>query len=784
MKRHRSRVWFNFAAALAIAALALTTNSIKMAAQQTAESPGAAVPTVIPFSGVLRDGNGKPLSGMVGVTFLLYKEQQQESAPLWLETQNVQPDKAGRYSVTLGSTSNTGLPNDIFTAAEARWLGVQIAGQAEQPRVMLVSVPYALKAGDAATIGGLPASAFVRANGTATAQAGGVGDSPMSGTPKTVKTSSPYGTNGYLPFWTSASTVQNSNLFQSGTGNMGIGTASPGATLDVNGTGNFRGLVTFAAGQTFPGTGTVTGVTAGSDLLGGGNGGNVTLNLDTTKVPLLAAANTFTGNQIVNGNLSATGVVTGSGYQIGSNLFDWGSATTGDALLGFAGNPSISGSYDTAAGWQALFSNTTGGYNTAVGTMALYTNSIGGANTASGLKSLYANTTGSQNTASGVTSMYNNTVGGGNTAVGHSSLYTNTSGSFNTAIGRLALPLTTTGNGNTATGYAAGEPLDGSAMTGSNNTFLGLFSGPSTGTLSNASAIGADAAVSESNAMVLGSINGVNLATADTNVGIGTTSPQTLFHVDHKVSGGGMDVAEISSGGSTDVASLIVQNTSGGGLRLRVGAGTGSGYIASSGTLALIAGDSGSPSFPNGPVMTMDSSGNVHIPGNLSKGGGSFQIDHPLDPANKYLYHSFVESPDMMNIYNGVVHLDARGSAWITLPSYFEALNRDFRYQLTSLGKPQPSLYISREIAGNRFKISGGKAGGRVSWQVTGIRHDAYADAHRIPVETEKPSQEQGHYLHPELFGAPKELAIGSLPSGKAAGQRSAVASLVAERKR
>jgi hypothetical protein len=152
--------------------------------------------------------------------------------------------------------------------------------------------------------------------------------------------------------------------------------------------------------------------------------------------------------------------------------------------------------------------------------------------------------------------------------------------------------------------------------------------------------------------------------------------------------------------------------------------------------------------------MSLDPSGNLSIKGNLSKGGGSFKIDHPLDPANKYLYHSFVESPDMMNIYNGLVTLDTRGSAWITMPDYFEALNRDFRYQLTSVGRPQPNLYIRKELSGNRFKIAGGKAGGKVSWQVTGVRQDAWANAHRIPVEVDKPAAERGHYLHPELYQA------------------------------
>jgi len=153
--------------------------------------------------------------------------------------------------------------------------------------------------------------------------------------------------------------------------------------------------------------------------------------------------------------------------------------------------------------------------------------------------------------------------------------------------------------------------------------------------------------------------------------------------------------------------------------------------------------------------------GDVHIAGTLSKGGGSFQIDHPLDPANKYLYHSFVESPDMKNIYDGVVTLDESGSAVISLPDWFEALNRDFRYQLTSIGTPQPDLYVAREVENNGFAISGGAPGARVSWQVTGIRHDAYADAHRIPIEEDKKPGDRGRYLHPELFGHAGDPPIG-----------------------
>lgn len=145
--------------------------------------------------------------------------------------------------------------------------------------------------------------------------------------------------------------------------------------------------------------------------------------------------------------------------------------------------------------------------------------------------------------------------------------------------------------------------------------------------------------------------------------------------------------------------------------------------------------------------------GNAHITGTLSKGGGSFKIDHPLDPENKNLYHSFVESPDMKNIYDGVVVLDQQGEAVVELPDWFDALNRDFRYQLTAIGAPGPNLYISQEIVGTQFAIAGGVPGMKVSWQVTGIREDAWANENRIPVEEDKPDHQKGKYLHPECFG-------------------------------
>jgi len=328
------------------------------------------VPTLVNFKGILTDVKGKPLTGIVGVTICLYKDEQ-GGAPLWMETQNVTADKSGHYTVVLGSTTTQGLPTDLFASGEARWLGVQAQGQAEQPRVLLLSVPYALKAGDAQTVGGLPPSAFVlaapaaigSATASSTAASTAEGVSPLTATDVTTTG----GTADFLPIFSGASTVIDSVLYQTGTGStakVGINTTTPATTLDVNGTGTVRGtlslpataaaiatagkdsqalslaasafnstsstalnqtfrlqaepagndtiapsgtlnllfgegatapsetglklsskgLFTFATGQTFPGTGTITGVTtaSGSGLKGGGTSGTLNLGLITT----------------------------------------------------------------------------------------------------------------------------------------------------------------------------------------------------------------------------------------------------------------------------------------------------------------------------------------------------------------------------------------------------------------------------------------------------------------------------------------------------------------------
>ncbi|MFZ0816701.1 MAG: hypothetical protein WAM78_14345, partial [Candidatus Sulfotelmatobacter sp.] len=449
---------------------------IQLTVAQTSAQTTSALPRLVRFGGTVKDLNGNLTTGVVGITFALYSEQT-GGAPLWLETQNATADSNGHYTVLLGATKPDGLPAELFTSEQARWVGVQVSGQDEQPRVLLVSAPYALKAGDAETIGGLPPSAFVLAAPMVTSSSTSSSNTTETvAPPAATDVTTTGGTADYLPIFSGATTIIDSALFQSGSGTfakVGIDTITPATQLDVNGAGTIRGtlslpsngvatatagkpsqglnltassfsstsatavnqtfrwlaepaandttapsgtlnlqyglgtatptetglkisskgLFTFATGQTFPGigtltgittaagsglsgggttgtlslkvpaagitnamladskitlnstttggltapgamtlgstytlglkacaanqileysgttwicvaptgTGTITGVTAGTDLTGGGTGGNVTLNLDTTKVPQLGASNTFAAGQTING---------------------------------------------------------------------------------------------------------------------------------------------------------------------------------------------------------------------------------------------------------------------------------------------------------------------------------------------------------------------------------------------------------------------------------------------------------------------------------------------------
>lgn len=203
----------------------------------SADSDAVTFPRIMRFSGVLPE---KQDGAVVGVTFALYKDQT-GGIPLWQEVQNVRTDATGHYSVLLGSTQSEGLPVDLFTANEARWLGIRVENGEEQARIALVSVPYALKAGDAETLGGKPLSAFVLSQveknsstyptGSTTAITATVGS--IGSTTSTIAATSTQTAN-YIPmFVDAAGTLGNSNIFQNVSGNVGIGQTNPHARLAV-----------------------------------------------------------------------------------------------------------------------------------------------------------------------------------------------------------------------------------------------------------------------------------------------------------------------------------------------------------------------------------------------------------------------------------------------------------------------------------------------------------------------------------------------------------------------
>lgn len=224
-----------------------------------------------------------------------------------------------------------------------------------------------------------------------------------------------------------------------------------------------------------------------------------------------------------------------------------------------------------------------------------------------------------------------------------------------------------------------------------------------------------------------------------------------LYSTPGGLAGSAISFKEIDSSGLIVNTWGIYRRTTTGGNALRFSFGISDNYAS------------------NATMVEFTSTGDLDATGNLSAntidaGLKSFKIDHPLDPENKYLYHSCVESHDMMNVYNGNIVTDASGYATVTLPDWFEALNRDFRYQLTVVDDGDTADFVQvkvvRKIKGNQFTLRASRGNVEVSWQVTGIRQDAFAKANPIVPEVDKEPANKGLYLHPEAFGLPRERGI------------------------
>ncbi len=809
-----------------------------------AASAPTAVPALVPYSGALIAGDGKTFVPVSGVTFQIYKDEVGGEA-LWTETQTVAVDSTGHYKAQLGATNPNGLPADLFATGEARWLEVQVTGEAPQPRVLLVSVPYALKAADAATLGGLPPSAFALAR-PASEAAGAVSPAIMPNVTSNVTTTG--GTLGFVPEFSGASSIIDSPIFVSTSGEVGIGTTTPSGTLDVNGPATIGGSLILPA----LGSATTAGG-FGSQLLkmytsaynssskavvdprfewqavGSGNNTaspSATLELLASNGPAGTAATGFSFN--TNGTINfapgqsfpgadITGTVNATGYNLGGSSFATGSASGENAYLGFAGSASSSGTDDTGVGYKALSSNTSGSFNTASGLDALFHNTTGSYNAANGYKALYSNTTGNNNTASGRDALENNTSGSSNTAVGYlagpgsgSPALTNSTALGANAIvsqnNTLVLGNTTAGSPGASfvsVGIGTATPISALEVAVSNTGALGPVLTLTNPGGDNTSTFTDGAAAIDFNTIAISTSGTYNPGARIEAVDDGVHSTDINF-LSNIYSGSGSGTANnglqtnmtifglsgtVSIGTNEAQSQLEVIGTTeegvwafGGnepdfgmtqglnGLRAGGGASTGTdtggigawlfgGDVDDGGTgttgegLLVWTGETGSGTVG----LAADFEGDVFVDGTLSANAKDFKIDHPLDPANKYLVHASVESSEMMNIYSGNVTTDELGLATVTLPDWFQAENTDFRYQLTVVDERFAQAVVSKRIDNNQFTIHTNASNVQVSWQITAVRQDAYAKAHPMVVEQLKGDKERGFYQHPELYGQPKE---------------------------
>lgn len=671
-------------------------------------SAGAQAPQQFNYQAVVRDAQGNPVANNTSVTvrFTIH-DQTATGTSVYTETDPLFANQFGLINAQVGANGNLAT---VSWGSGPKYLQVEAnvagAGFVSMGNAQLISVPYALFAGNSAS-GATGPTGPAGVGATGPTGAGGTGATGPSGNDGVTGPTGPTGPNGVT-----------------GSGGGATGATGPTGPTGVTGSG---GGSTGATGPTGPTGVTGTGVTgpSGANGTAGATGAAGTAGATGPTGPAGAGS--------VSGTLNYIAKFTPNGTSVGNSLVFDNGTNVGIGTASAKGKFYIRTALSVATPYGIYDSLTSPVSNTSLFTTYYGSLNAKGALNAGIIGNSFGTTTTGENDggdflASG-SGAYNIGVNGDATGVGAG---TNYGGYFSSGGG--------------STNLNAGAR--GSAQSSSAAANLGLFAVADSSTSVNRG-VEADAIAGLSGSLnqgVFGSASGANDVNSE-NIGI-------------------FGVGDMSAGFNVGVYAL--SDTS---------LGTAGGTTASN--IALYASASCATCVQAGNANLTGTSlagyfdgdvfvgGNVYVGGTLAKAGGTFKIDHPLDPANKYLTHSFVESPDMMNIYNGNITTDASGEAVVTMPSYFQAENVDFRYQLTVIGTFAQAIVL-KEISNNQFVVKTDKPNVKVSWMVTGVRNDVWSQNNRVLPELDKAASDKGKYLHPEYFGKGNESRIGYIKPARA----------------
>lgn len=677
----------------------------------------AQAPSGFSYQAVVRNSSGQPLPNQNVALRFTIRDASSLGSIIYQETQSKTTNAQGLIQCNVGSgTAGLGsYPSAAQLASGLKFLQVEIdpvggTSYAEISNTQLMSVPYANYANAAGTANSLNSSATVNPSQITAGGAGAGqvlkwnGSAWVPSRDDTTVISAGTGitiSGGVINTpWTS----NGNHIFNNNAGNVGIGTSTPGQNLEVtDSTGNstimVRSIPVNASSRLqLEGSGSSVfsmskgGSNTGSSLFGWNTSQAATLNNSGGGSMLLVTADSmgFVAGGAERIRITKTGIV-GIGTSNPTNM----------AKLNVHGY-GITGVYP-----YYLAGIVADGDNPSISSSGIYG--------VAGWRGVIG---------------HNKGTAGGNQAIGVYGLQEGRS--YNSGYGVLG---EVKGNGPRNYGVY-GQSDSGSTLS------VGVFG------ISNSRVSGFSAGVygKGSHVGVYGNSGGVGRSWTN---GIATLAPAMVAQQRSIVSGrqSALLVHSAMNGSSSHTGLVVLADSS-----------TGANYAIES----YVRNPNSTTAINYGMYATLLSGGSPssyagYFGGNLYATSASssikaFKIDHPQDPENKYLYHSSVESPDMMNIYNGNVVTDANGDATITLPGYFSSLNIDFKYQLTCIGQFAQAI-VAQEISDGTFKIKTDKPNVKVSWQVTGVRNDPVAQKYRVQTEVEKPAGEKGFYLMPDVYG-------------------------------